>query len=87
MKAWKKCYAGILFVDLLPDGTVIPCLFKPYLGINGLEKGFINAFNSLPVQKKCVCPSTCYNELNCTFSLYPKTLLENFKKYIILLKK
>jgi MoaA/NifB/PqqE/SkfB family radical SAM enzyme len=87
MNKWKKCYAGILFVDLLPDGRVIPCLFKPHLGINGLEKGFVNAFKSLPIQKNCVCPSTCYNELNCTFSLYPKSVWENFIKYMFLVKK
>jgi len=87
LKPWKKCYAGILFVDLLPDGKVIPCLFKPHLGINGLEKGFVNAFKSLPIQKNCVCPSTCYNELNCTFSLKPGTLWENFRKYLFLVRK
>jgi len=87
LRLWKKCYASILFVDLLPDGRVIPCLFKPHLGINGIEKGFINAFKSLPIQKNCVCPSTCYNELNCTFSLYPNTIWENFRKYLFLVRK
>ena len=87
LRPWKKCYAGILFVDLLPDGKVIPCLFKPHLGINGLKKGFVNAFKSLPEQKNCVCPSTCYNELNCTFHLYPRTVWENFKKYLFLVRE
>ena len=87
LNPWKKCYAGILFVDLLPDGRVIPCLFKPHLGINGLEKGFASAFKSLPIQKNCVCSSTCYNELNCTFSLVPKTLWENFRKYLFLVRE
>jgi len=87
LKPWKKCYAGILFVDLLPDGKVIPCLFKPHLGTSGIKKGFVNAFKSLPPQKNCVCSSTCYNELNCTFHLYPKTLMENFRKYLFLVRE
>jgi MoaA/NifB/PqqE/SkfB family radical SAM enzyme len=86
LKSWKECYAGKLFCDLFPDGRVIPCLFKPEQGINGLKHGFVKAFESLSINKNCVCPSTCYNELNCTFSLKPKTIWENFMKYIFLAK-
>lgn len=81
---WKLCYAGKLFCDLFPDGTVAPCLFKIDQGINGLKAGFLNAFEKLPQQPNCVCPSTCYNELNMTFSLNPHSVVENFVKYLIL---
>jgi MoaA/NifB/PqqE/SkfB family radical SAM enzyme len=81
-KIWKPCYAGKLFCDLFPDGTVLPCLFKEKQGINGLKHGFVEAFNSLPENKNCTCPSTCYNELNCIFSLNSEAMVENFLKYI-----
>lgn len=81
-KKWKICYGGRLFCDLFPDGTVIPCLFKENQGINGLKYGFKEAFNMLPKNENCVCSSTCYTELNCIFSLKPKSVMENFLKYI-----
>lgn len=81
-KKWNKCFAGSLFCDLFPDGTVLPCLFKESQGINGLNNGFVEAFNKLPVNKNCLCSSTCYTELNCIFSLTPKSVMENFLKYI-----
>jgi len=81
-KKWKNCYAGRLFCDLFPDGTVLPCLFKENQGINGLKNGFVQAFKDLPKNENCICPSTCYNELNCIFSLRPRSVLENFFKYI-----
>lgn len=81
-KIWKNCYAGRLFCDLFPDGTVIPCLFRENEGKNGLEHGFAEAFNKLPDIKNCVCRSTCYTELNCIFSLKPNSVTENFLKYI-----
>jgi len=82
LRKWKHCYAGRLFCDLFPDGTVVSCLFKENQGINGLKHGFVEAFNNLPDNGNCSCPSTCYNELNCIFSLKPKSVLENFFKYI-----
>lgn len=81
-KNWKECYAGRLFCDLFPDGTVVPCLFKESNGINGLEYGFAEAFRMLSKNKNCSCPSTCYTELNCIFSLNPRSVMENFVKYI-----
>jgi MoaA/NifB/PqqE/SkfB family radical SAM enzyme len=82
MKKWKNCYAGRFFCDLFPDGTVVPCLFKENQGFNGLKYGFVQAFKNLPKNENCVCPSTCYNELNCIFSFRPKSIFENFLKYI-----
>jgi molybdenum cofactor biosynthesis enzyme MoaA len=81
-KNWKPCYSGILFCDLFPDGKVVNCLFKEEQGINGLKVGFKEAFEKLPKYENCSCPSTCYNELNCIFSLKPKAIVENFLKYI-----
>jgi len=81
-KKWKVCYAGRLFCDLFPDGSVVPCLFKENQGISGLNHGFKEAFNMLPKNENCVCSSTCYTELNCIFSLKPKSVMENFLKYI-----
>jgi MoaA/NifB/PqqE/SkfB family radical SAM enzyme len=81
-KQWKTCYAGRLFCDLFPDGTVLPCLFKENQGINGLKYGFARAFKNLPKNENCICSSTCYNELNCIFSLKFKSVFENFLKYI-----
>lgn len=83
LNRWEFCYAGKLFCDLFPDGTVAPCLFKIEQGLDGLKEGFFEAFKKLPEQKNCVCSSTCYNELNMTFSLNPSTLVENFVKYLI----
>jgi MoaA/NifB/PqqE/SkfB family radical SAM enzyme len=80
-KPWKSCYAGKLFCDLFPDGTVVPCLFKESQGINGLKHGFVQAFNSLPEIKNCVCNNQCYTELNYLLSLKPKTIAENILKY------
>lgn len=79
---WKPCYGGKLFCDLFPDGSVMPCLFKEHIGINGLEYGFIRAFKMLPENKNCSCQSTCYAELNSIFSLKPRSVIENFLKYI-----
>jgi hypothetical protein len=84
MKPWKKCYSGKLFCDLFPDGTVVPCLFRHDEGIDGLEKGFVNAFRMLASTDGCFCSNTCYNELNSTFSLNPESLAENFWKYLTL---
>lgn len=81
LEKWPICYGGRLFCDLFPDGTVVSCLFKEKQGINGLEQGFVNAFNSLPEMKDCTCPSTCYNELNLIFSLNPTSVIENMSKY------
>jgi MoaA/NifB/PqqE/SkfB family radical SAM enzyme len=86
IKEWKKCYAGSLFCDLFPDGTVLPCLFKENQGINGLNCGFSNAFNKLPINRNCKCLSTCYNELNCIFSIKLESVIENLLKYIIFVK-
>lgn len=86
LRKWKKCYAGKLFCDLFPDGRVIPCLFKPEMGLNGLELGFKKAFKMLPEIRNCVCSSTCYNELNLVFSLNVITLYETLLKYFFLVR-
>jgi MoaA/NifB/PqqE/SkfB family radical SAM enzyme len=82
LRKWNKCYAGTLYCDLFPDGTVASCLFKEKQGINGLDYGFVRAFNDLEESKDCVCPSTCYNELNEIFSLKPRAVFENTMKYV-----
>jgi MoaA/NifB/PqqE/SkfB family radical SAM enzyme len=81
-RKWKNCNAGRLFCDLFPDGKVVPCLFKEDQGVDGLKYGFVNAFNMLPESRNCSCLSTCYNELNCIFSLKGRSVIENFLKYI-----
>ena len=86
LEKWKICYSGKLFCELLPDGTVVPCLFKEKEGIDGLKYGFVNAFNKLPIHEDCFCINTCYNELNCIFSLNPKSLAENLLKYVAFVK-
>jgi MoaA/NifB/PqqE/SkfB family radical SAM enzyme len=78
---WRTCYAGRLFCDVTPDGKVVPCLFKPDNGVNGLEHGFVKAFQMLGPQANCFCYSTCYNELNSALHMKPKAVLENFIKY------
>jgi MoaA/NifB/PqqE/SkfB family radical SAM enzyme len=80
-KNWKKCYAGNLFCDVTPDGVVTPCLFKPEEGVSGIGHGFVNAFKMLSPQSDCFCYNTCYNELNSSFAMDPKAVLENFIKY------
>ncbi|MCM8803575.1 MAG: radical SAM protein [Candidatus Omnitrophica bacterium] len=81
-KKWKKCYAGKLFCDLFPDGTVVPCLFRETQGIDGMKCGFVKAFNMLPSNENCSCGSTCYTELNCIFSLKFRSVIENLLKYL-----
>ncbi len=85
-KNWKRCYAGVLYCDLFPDGTVSSCLFKEKQGFNGLKIGFENAFKKLKINKDCLCPSTCYTELNCIFSLNLNAVFENLMKYMRFMK-
>jgi MoaA/NifB/PqqE/SkfB family radical SAM enzyme len=72
-----KCYAGRLFCYVFPDGVVAPCYFTEKRGINGLEKGFLNAFNQLPSIEphcpQCICHGS--NEFNLCFSLNFESML------------
>lgn len=75
-KKWN-CYAGKLFMYLMPDGTVSPCWFKEKYGINGLKEGFVNAFNKLPEMKNCRCG--CFAQYNLVFSFDIPALLNGFR--------
>ncbi len=55
-KTKLKSYAGVLYCHLLPDGRVSPCFFKDET-FNGLNLGFLNAFNNLNTPHKCNCIS------------------------------
>ena len=79
-KKEMKCYAGRLFCYVFPDGLVVPCFFKEELGVNGLEKGFMNAFNNMPEIKKCKCLCHGYSEYNLCFSLNIKSILNAAKQ-------
>lgn len=75
-KKWN-CYAGRLFMYLMPDGTVSPCWFKEKYGVSGLKEGFVNAFQKLPEMKGCRCG--CFAQYNLAFSFDIPALLDGFK--------
>jgi MoaA/NifB/PqqE/SkfB family radical SAM enzyme len=76
-----QCLAGRAFAFLFPDGLIAPCFFKEDVGINGLEKGFLNAFNSLSLpEQNCKCGLTCCVESNFLYSLNLNEIFSQFKR-------
>jgi len=74
---WRICYAGKAFVDLFPDGKIIPCLFKEQFGRKIKSN---NLTVDLPPFYNCRCVSECYSELNVLMNFDIKALLQNLKK-------
>jgi MoaA/NifB/PqqE/SkfB family radical SAM enzyme len=77
----KRCKAGSYFIDIMPDGLVVPCLMRQDEGVPGLEVGFKNAFEKLRSKNDCSCRSTCYAQMNSLLSLNPKTVAEVISNY------
>jgi MoaA/NifB/PqqE/SkfB family radical SAM enzyme len=63
-----KCWGGIAFASLFPDGSLAPCFYKEKESLNAIKNGFLNTFNKLQSQQNCRCIS-CYNENNLLYSL------------------
>jgi len=79
------CKGGRLFSFVFPDGKVAPCYFKESMAVNGLEHGFINAFNSLPACNENCCRRLChgYREYNLVFDLNFQSLMNAFNQLIL----
>jgi MoaA/NifB/PqqE/SkfB family radical SAM enzyme len=73
-KKLKICLAGKAFCEILPNGKIIPCLFRQELGVDGRKYGFLRAFRMIPEIRNCGCTAG-YMEYNLLFSLNPKALL------------
>ena len=74
---WRLCYAGRAFVDLFPDGRILPCIFKEKFAIGTNEKNFNLKF---PLFYNCRCVSECYSELNTLMNFDFKSLITSFIK-------
>jgi len=79
------CKAGKLYSFVFPDGKVAPCYFKEDMTLNGLEMGFINAFNKLPSCDGNCCKRLChgYREYNLVFDLNFVSLMNAFKQLVL----
>ncbi len=76
--ACSDCHAGTYYGYVLSDGTVAPCLFTQGQAPrkNGLQKGFLRAFNELdpPVGAGCSCVPT--HEVNRMLDLDPGVIFD-----------
>jgi len=79
------CKAGKLYSFVFPDGKVAPCYFKEDMTLNGLELGFINAFNRLPECNGNCCRRLChgYREYNLVFDFNFQSLMNAFKQLVL----
>lgn len=76
-----KCFAGKLFYNLLPDGSLTPCWFKQEKKINPLTQGT----ERLEVREECSCTPLCYLRYNALFSFHPSEVvffLERFSRFL-----
>jgi len=70
---WKLCYAGKAFVDLFPDGRILPCIFKEKFASK-------NSAPTFPLFYNCRCVSECYSELNAFMNFDINSLFTSLKK-------
>ena len=81
----EKCYAGIGYVVIDPDGMMYPCnnaIFdKNYKGVSLLENSFSEALQKLPLYRSTcdTCTLGCHIEPNYLFSFDPNAILNAFK--------
>jgi hypothetical protein len=73
-KLLKVCLAGNAFCEILPNGKIIPCLFRQELGMDGRKLGFLKAYRMIQKIRNCGCTAG-YMEYNFLFSLNPNALL------------
>lgn len=82
-----SCKAGQLYSFVFPDGKVAPCYFKENSTMNGLEHGFINAFNKLPSinENGGCCKRLChgYREYNLVFDMNFQSLANALKNLVM----
>ena len=73
-----KCWGGIAFASLFPDGSMAPCFYKEpsRIKVNG---SFLETFKKLPKMQNCRCIS-CYNENNLLYSLDVRAVSNTFLK-------
>lgn len=80
-----RCYAGIAYVVIDPDGMMYPCnnaYFDPdYPGVSILQNSFADAFQKLPLYRKTcdTCTLGCHIEPNYLFSFNPNAILNAYK--------
>lgn len=77
-KKTMKCYAGKHFCSILPNGRVIPCLFKENVKKEGTS---LQQFYKLDKIKKCGCFLNCYVEYNHLLAFKLKSLYEFIFQY------
>ena len=81
----ERCYAGIGYVMIDPDGTMYPCnnafYDSNYSGISILDKKFGDAFQRLPLYRKTcdTCSLGCHVEPNYLFSFNPNAILNAYQ--------
>lgn len=72
-----RCAAGRWFGTVMPDGTVVPChlVSRQRVWPNGLERGFAEAFRSMPQDKSGPgCAISPYQETDLVFGLDPRAI-------------